>query len=56
MSNKELIGTGAIAQFRDAYTKFGTALEQAMKLPKEQQGDAIQESIGELKMSMVPVL
>lgn len=56
MNNKELVGTGAIAAFREAYTQFGTSLQEAMKLPKEQQGDAIQASIGELKMSMIPVL
>lgn len=56
LNNKELISSGYIQKFKTAYDIFSQALESSEKLDPVARTSAIQESLGELKMAMLPLV
>lgn len=56
LNNKELTANGSIEKFRTAYNAFAQALESSVKLDPVARTSAIQESLGELKMAMIPLV
>ena len=56
LNNKELIGNGSVEKFKSAYDAFSNALQQSVKLDPVSRTSAIQESLGELKMAMIPLV
>lgn len=56
LNNKALTADGSIAKFKWAYDAFSNALQQSAKLDPVSRTSAIQESLGELKMAMIPLV
>jgi len=56
LNNKELTGNGSVARFKSAYEAFDQALQASAKLDPASRTSAIQESLGELKMAMIPLV
>lgn len=56
-NNKELVWNGSIAKFKWAYDAFTQALQEAEKMQDiSARTSYMQESIGELKMAMIPLV
>lgn len=56
LNNRELTGNGSVEKFKTAYDAFSQALESSAKLDPVARTSAIQESIGELKIAMLPLV